>query len=105
MVALGRTTIEADVLDLRRLAVFVGNFLDLNSQLTGGRKDEDDGAVTGSQQWLGVDVDYSGQQVSECLAGASLRDTNAITSRKRNGPSLRLNGRGSSPQLARVISL
>lgn len=92
--ALGHTTVDTGVANTGGLAE-LGDFgLDLNRQLTGGGKDEDNGSVTRGEQRLGVDVDDSGQTVGQGLSGTSLGNTDNITTREGHRPTLRLNGGG-----------
>jgi hypothetical protein len=91
LLALGHTTVDAGVPDARRLAKLADLLLNLDSQLTGGSKDEDDGAIAGSEKRLGVDVDDSGETVTKGLSGTGLSDTNDVATRESHGPALGLN--------------
>jgi len=94
LLALGHTTVDAGVPDARRLAELANLLLNLDSQLTGGSKDEDDGTIAGCEKRLGVDVDDSGETVTKSLSGTSLSDTNDVATREGHGPALGLNGSG-----------
>lgn len=96
LLALGHTTVDAGVPDAGRLAELADLLLDLDGQLTGGSKDEDDGTVTGCEERLGVDVDDGGETVTKCLSGTSLGNTDNVATREGHGPTLRLNGSGLS---------
>jgi hypothetical protein len=92
LLALRHTTVDAGVPDAGRLAELADLLLNLDSQLTGGSKDEDDRAVTGCQERLCVDVDDGGETVAESLSGTGLGDTDNVATRESHGPALRLNG-------------
>jgi len=94
LLALGHTTVDAGVPNAGRLAELADFLLNLNSELTGRGKDEDDGSVTGCEERLGVDVDDSGKTVTKCLSGTSLGNTDDVATRESHGPTLRLNGSG-----------
>lgn len=94
LTALGDTTVDAGVPDARGLAEFADFSLDLNSKLTSGSENQDDGAVTGSEERLGVDVDDGGKAVGEGLSGTGLSNTDNIASRESHRPSLRLDSGG-----------
>jgi hypothetical protein len=96
LLALGHTTVDAGVPDAGRLAELADFLLDLDSQLTGGSEDEDDGSVTGCEERLSVDVDDSGKTVTKGLSGTSLGNTNDVATGEGHGPALRLNGSGLS---------
>ena len=89
---LGDTAIDASVANPGRLAELCDFLLNLDSQLTSGCEDQDNGAVAGSKEGLGVDVDDGREAVGQGLARAGLGDTDNIASRERHGPALRLNG-------------
>ena len=89
---LGDTTVNTGVANAGR-ATKLGDFLlNLDSQLTGGSKDQDNRAVSGGEERLCVDVDNRGKTVSEGLSGTGLGNTNDIATRESHGPTLRLNG-------------
>ena len=91
---LGDTTVNTGVTDARRLSKLGHLSLDLDRKLTGGGKDEDDGAITGREQRLGIDVDDSGETVTQGLSGTSLSDTDDIATGECHGPALRLDSGG-----------
>jgi hypothetical protein len=97
--SLGDTSVDASVANAGGLSELADFGLNLNSQLTSRRKNQNDGAVTGSEERLGVDVNDSGQAVGEGLSGTSLSDTNNVASRESHGPSLALNRCGLSETL------
>lgn len=97
--ATGHTTVDTRVADAGRFAKLGDLLLNLDGQLSGGSEDEHNGAVAGSQQRLGVDVDNGGKTISKSLAGTSLSNTNDITTREGHGPALGLNGCGSREAL------
>lgn len=94
LLALGDTTVNAGVPDARGLAELADLLLNLDSELTSGSKDEDDGTVTGRKKRLGVDVDDSGKTVAKRLSGTGLGNTDNIATGEGHGPALRLNGSG-----------
>lgn len=94
LTTLGHTTVHASVPDARGLAELADLSLDLDSKLTGGSENEDDGAVTGSKERLGVDVDDGRKTVGEGLSRTSLGDADNVASGESHGPALGLNGRG-----------
>lgn len=96
LLALGHTTVDASVPDAGRLAELADFLLNLDSQLTGGCEDEDNGSVTGCEERLGVDVHDSGKAVTECLSGTSLGNTDDVATRESHGPALGLDGGGLS---------
>jgi hypothetical protein len=89
---LRNTTVNTGVSDARRSAELLHLFLNLNSKFTSGCKDEDNRAVAGGKERLGVDVDNGGETIRKSLSGACLGNTNDITTRKSHGPTLGLNG-------------
>jgi hypothetical protein len=94
LLASGNTSVDTGVSNLGRLAELGALLLNLNSQLSGGGEDQDDGSVTVGQHGLGVDVDNGGQAVRQSLTGTGGSDTNDISSGQGHGPSLALNGSG-----------
>jgi hypothetical protein len=62
------TTVHAGVPNAGRAAKLCDFLLDLDGKFTGGSEDEDDGAITGGKEGLGVDVNDSGQTVREGLS-------------------------------------
>ena len=94
LLALGHTTVDAGVPDARRLAELANLLLNLDSQLTGGSKDEDDRTIAGCEKRLCVDVDDSGETVTKSLSGTGLSDTDDVATRESHGPALGLNSSG-----------
>lgn len=94
LLASGDTTVDTGVSDLGRLAELGALLLNLDSKLSGGGKDQNNGSVTVLQHGLGVNVDNGRQTVRESLTGTSGSDTNDISSSEGHGPSLALNGGG-----------
>lgn len=92
LLTLGDTTVDTGVANARRFAELVNFSLNLDSELTGGGEDEDDGTVTGREERLGVDVDDRRKTVGEGLSGTGLGDTGDIATRESHGPALALNG-------------
>jgi hypothetical protein len=98
--ALGNTTVDASVANARGLAE-LGDFgLNLDGQLTGRSKDEDDGAVARSKERLGVNVDNGGKTVGQGLSGTRLGDTDDIATGEGHRPTLGLNGGGTLETLS-----
>lgn len=72
---------------------FFGNRLNLLSKLTGWSENEDDRSFTARQRALVVDVNQTGQHVSERLSWSCHGDSEQITTWQCNRPSLSLNWR------------
>ncbi|GJC80973.1 hypothetical protein ColLi_03810 [Colletotrichum liriopes] len=89
---LGNTTVDAGVANAGRLAELGNLLLNLDRELTGGSEDQDNRAVAGGQQRLGVDVNNGGQAVGEGLSGTRLGNTDNVATGKSHGPALGLNG-------------
>lgn len=98
--ATGNTTVDTGVSDARGATKLGDLLLNLNSQLTGGSQDQDNGSIARSQKRLGVNVDDGGKTVGKGLSGTSLGDTDNITTREGHGPALRLNSGGSRETLS-----
>jgi hypothetical protein len=94
LLTLGDTTVDTGVANARRFAELVNFSLNLDSELTGGGEDEDDGTVTGREERLGVDVDDRRKTVGEGLSGTGLGNTSDIATGESHGPALALNGGG-----------
>jgi hypothetical protein len=92
LLALGDTTVDTGVPDAGRLAELADLLLNLNSELTSGSKDEDNGSVARCEKRLCVDVNDGGKTVTKGLSGTSLSNTDNVATRKSHGPALRLNG-------------
>lgn len=90
--ALGHTTVDASVANAGGLAELCDLLLNLNSELTSGGEDEDDGSIARGQQRLGVDVNDGRQTVRKGLAGARLGNTDDVATGESHGPALGLNG-------------
>lgn len=60
LLSLGNTSVDAGISDAGRFSELADFLLDLDSQLTGGCENENDGSVTRSEEWLGVDMDNGG---------------------------------------------
>ncbi|KAI6773718.1 hypothetical protein HG531_000567 [Fusarium graminearum] len=97
---LGDTTVDTGVSDARRSTELLHLFLDLDSKLTSRSEDKNNGAVTGGEERLGVDVNDGGKAVGEGLSGTSLGNTNDIATGESHGPTLRLDGGGSRETLS-----
>jgi hypothetical protein len=97
---LGNTTVDTGVSDARRSTELLHLFLNLDSKLTSRSEDENDGAITGGEERLSVDVNDGGKAVGEGLSGTSLGNTNDIATGESHGPTLRLNGGGSRETLS-----
>ncbi|GKT73889.1 hypothetical protein ColTof4_06311 [Colletotrichum tofieldiae] len=96
---LGNTTVDAGVANAGRLAELGNLLLNLDRELTGGSEDQDNRAVAGGQQRLGVDVNNGGQAVGEGLSGTRLGNTDNVATGKSHGPALGLNGSRSGEAL------
>lgn len=91
---LGNTTVDTGVANTRRLSE-LGDFgLNLNGQFTGGGEDKDNGAVTGGEKGLGVDVNDGRKTVGQGLSGTRLSDTDDVATGEGHGPTLRLDSGG-----------
>jgi hypothetical protein len=90
--ALGDTTVDTGVANTRGLAELADLSLNLNSQLTSRSQNQNDRAITGGQERLGVDVNNSGKTVRQRLSGTGLGDTDNITTGESHRPALRLDG-------------
>ena len=91
---LGNTTVNTGVANTGGLSELGDLGLNLNSQLTSGSQDQDNGTISGAQKGLGVDVDNGGKTVGESLSGTSLGNTDSIATREGHGPTLGLDGSG-----------
>lgn len=98
--ALGDTTVNAGVADAGRLAELGNLLLNLDRELTGRGEDQDNGAIAGGQQRLGVDVDDGGKAVGKRLSGTSLGNTDDVATGESHGPTLGLNGSRSGEALS-----
>jgi hypothetical protein len=87
---LGGTTVDGSVPNSGRLSELGTFLLDLDSKLSGGGKDEDNGSISSFEKRLGVDVDHGREGERDGLSGTSLGDSDEISSRKGHGPSLTL---------------
>lgn len=90
--SLGHTAVDASVADTRGRAEFGAFLLNLDGELTSGRENEGDRAVTGSEERLSVDVNHGRKSERDGLSGASGRNGDEVTSGQGHGPSLHLNG-------------
>jgi hypothetical protein len=90
--SLGNSSVDTGVADSGRLSKLGNLLLNLNSQLTGRSKDQDDRSISGGEKRLGVDVNDGGKTVSQGLSGSGLGNTDDIATRKGHRPTLRLNG-------------
>jgi hypothetical protein len=92
--SLGDTTVDASVADAGRGTELGALLLNLNGELTSRGEDEDDGTVTGGEEWLSVDVDHGREGEGDGLSGTGGGDGDDVASGEGHGPRLALNGGG-----------
>jgi hypothetical protein len=85
---LWHSSVDASVSDARRLAKLGDLLLNLHSKLSSWGENKNNRAVSRSKERLGVDMDDRGEAVSERLSGASLGNTDNITTGERHRPTL-----------------
>jgi hypothetical protein len=97
---LGDTTVDAGVADAGGAAELGDLLLNLNSELTSGSENQDNGAVARGEKRLGVDVNDGGQTIRKGLSGTGLGNTDNIATGESHGPALRLDGGGGGEALS-----
>ena len=91
---LWNTSVDAGVSDARGLSELADLLLNLDSKLTSGRENEDDGAIAGGEERLSVDVNDGRKTVGQRLSGTGLGNTNNVATRESHGPTLSLDSGG-----------
>jgi len=92
--SLGDTAVDASIADPRRSTKLCDLLLNLDGKFTRRGQHENDGAISGCEQGLGVNVHDGRETVGQRLARAGLGDTDDITTGEGHGPALRLDRSG-----------
>mmetsp|Transcript_13095 Transcript_13095/g.37147 ORF Transcript_13095/g.37147 Transcript_13095/m.37147 type:complete len:482 (-) Transcript_13095:60-1505(-) len=101
--ALGNTAVHARVLNLGVVPELRAHLLDLHRQLAGWCKHQNNGAIAGLEERLGVDVDDCRQQEREGLPTTGLRQPNDVLAGQSHGPAVRLDCRWFRKALAEDV--
>jgi hypothetical protein len=87
---LGDTTVDTGVANTGGLSELGNLSLNLDSQLTSRSQNKNNGTIAGGEERLGVDVNNSGETVTQSLAGTSLGNTDDIATGQSHRPALGL---------------